>query len=148
MTLNNLYDLAEKEKIKVYNWHIENVNGAFINVDKINAIALNYDEIGTYIEEKETLAEELGHYYMDSVYPLYCKDKQLISKQEHRANKWRCLTLVTANSIKEAMTKGYNTFYEISNELCVSEKTLRFAFNYYKENGMIFTNEEMLENSI
>ncbi len=59
MTLNNLYNLAEKEKIKIYDWHIENANGAFVNVDKINAIALDYDEIGTYIEEKETLAEEL-----------------------------------------------------------------------------------------
>ena len=59
MNLNNLYNLAEKEKIKIYDWHIENANGAFINIDKINAIALNYDEFGTTIDEKETLAEEL-----------------------------------------------------------------------------------------
>lgn len=59
MNLENLYNLAEKEKIKVYDWHIENANGAFINIDKLNIIALNYDELGTYIDEKETLAEEL-----------------------------------------------------------------------------------------
>ena len=66
MNLNNLYSLTEKEKIKVYNWHIEDANGAYINIDKINAIALNYNNIGTYIEEKCVLAEELGHYYYDA----------------------------------------------------------------------------------
>lgn len=59
MNLENLYNLAEKEKIKIYDWHIENANGAFINIDKFNIIALNYDELGVYIDEKETLAEEL-----------------------------------------------------------------------------------------
>lgn len=59
MNLENLYNLAEKEKIKIYDWHIENANGAFINIDKFNIIALNYDELGIYIDEKETLAEEL-----------------------------------------------------------------------------------------
>lgn len=148
MTLNNLYNLAEKEKIKVYDWHIENAYGAFINIDKINAIALNYDEIGTYIEEKETLAEELGHYYYDATYPLCCKDKQLISKQEYRANKWKCTALVTKEALAQAKEKGLNTTYEIAEELCVKEETVKYAYKYYKENGMIFTNEKMLENSI
>ena len=59
MNLNNLYDLAEKEKIKIYDWHIEDADGIYINIDKINAIALNYDRLGTYVEEKCILAEEL-----------------------------------------------------------------------------------------
>lgn len=59
MKLENLYDLAEKEKIKIYDWHIEDADGIYINIDKINAIALNYDKLGTYVEEKCILAEEL-----------------------------------------------------------------------------------------
>jgi len=59
MDLENLYDLAEKEHIQIYDWCIENANGAFINIDKLNIIALNYNELGTYIDEKQTLAEEL-----------------------------------------------------------------------------------------
>lgn len=59
MDIENLYSLAQRENIQIYNWHIENAYGAFINIDKINAIALNYDEFGTTIDEKETLAEEL-----------------------------------------------------------------------------------------
>lgn len=64
MKLNNLYDIAEKENIKIYDWHIENVYGAFINIDKINAIALNYDEFGTSLEEKQALAEELRSLFL------------------------------------------------------------------------------------
>ncbi len=137
MNLDNLYNLAEKEKIKIYNWYIENANGAFINIDKINIIALNYNEINTYIEEKEVLAEELGHYYYDAFYPFYCDNKQLISKQEYRANKWKCTNLVTKETLKKLINAGFNTSYEIADKLNVSKKTVEFAYNYYKENNQL-----------
>lgn len=66
MNLTNLYNLAEKENIKIYDWYIEDVNGMYLNYCNINAIALNYDRLGTYIDEKCTLAEELGHYFTRS----------------------------------------------------------------------------------
>lgn len=59
MNLEKLYEISEKENIKIYDWNIEDCTGIYLNYDKINAIALNYDEIGTYLEEKCTLAEEL-----------------------------------------------------------------------------------------
>lgn len=105
MNLENLYNLAEKENIKLYDWHIENAAGIFINIDKINAIALNYNELGTYIEEKQTLAEELGHYYMDATYSPYSKDLQLISKQEYRAKKWSYYALIPYEKLKLAIKK-------------------------------------------
>lgn len=59
MELNSLYNIAEKESIKIYDWQIEDVDGMYLNYRNINAIALNYDRFGTYIDEKCTLAEEL-----------------------------------------------------------------------------------------
>lgn len=59
MELARLYNIAENEHIKIYDWHIEDSNGIYINYNKINAIALDYDELGTYIDEKCILAEEL-----------------------------------------------------------------------------------------
>lgn len=105
MNLNGLYDISEKEKIKVYDWHIEDAYGIFINIDKINAIALNYDELGTSIKEKETLAEELGHYYMDATYPLHCNDTVLMAKQEYRAKKWSYNVLIPFEDLKLAIKK-------------------------------------------
>ena len=87
MKLNKLYELTEKENIKVYDWHIEDCNGIYLNYDKINAIALDYNELGTYLNEKCTLAEELGHYYMDSTYSLY-SDSNTISRKEYKAKKF------------------------------------------------------------
>lgn len=103
MELNKLYDIAEKENIKIYDWHIEDCNGIYLNYDKINAIALDYDELGTYINEKCTLAEELGHYYMDATYPLFKNDNTLINKQEYRAKKWSYNILVPFEDLKLAI---------------------------------------------
>ena len=36
MKLENLYDLAEKEHIKIYDYYIEDAYGCFINIDKIS----------------------------------------------------------------------------------------------------------------
>lgn len=105
MNLNDLYNISEKEKIKIYNWYIEDAYGVFINIDKINAIALNYNELGTSLKEKETLAEELGHYYMDATYPLHCKDTTLISKQEYRAKKWSYNVLIPFEDLKLVIKK-------------------------------------------
>ena len=105
MELNSLYDIAEKENIKIYNWQIEDVDGMYLNYQNINAIALNYDRLGTYIDEKCTLAEELGHYYMDATYPASTTDKILIDKQEYRAKKWSYYVLIPFENLKSAILK-------------------------------------------
>lgn len=105
MELNSLYDIAEKENIKIYDWQIEDVDGMYLNYHNINAIALNYDRIGTYIYEKCTLAEELGHYYMDATYPASCTNKILIDKQEYRAKKWSYYVLIPFENLKLAILK-------------------------------------------
>mgnify|MGYP007081505222 CR=1 FL=1 len=105
MELNSLYNIAEKENVKIYDWQIEDIDGMYLNYENINAIALNYDRLGTYVEEKCTLAEELGHYYMDATYPASCTDKVLIDKQEYRAKKWSYYALIPFEKLKSAVLK-------------------------------------------
>lgn len=136
MELNKLYDIAEKENIKIYNWNIEDINGICLNYDKINAIALNYDNFGTYIDEKCTLAEELGHYYYNATYSLY-SSKSEIERKEYRAKKWRFKTLVPVYKLKELFEKGYKYSSEMAEELEVTEEIVRMAYEYYRENDMI-----------
>ena len=104
MELNTLYDLAEKENIKIYNWYLEDINGMYLNYHNVNAIALNYDKLGTYIDEKCTLAEELGHYYMDATYSASCTDRILIDKQEYRAKKWSYYILIPFENLRRAIS--------------------------------------------
>lgn len=103
MNLNSLYNIADKENIKIYDWQIEDVDGMYLNYHNINAIALNYDKLGTYLEEKCTLAEELGHYYMDATYPASTTDKILIDKQEYRAKKWSYYVLIPFENLRRAI---------------------------------------------
>ena len=103
MNLNNLYDLAEKEHIKIYDYYIENAYGCFLNIDKINAIALNYKSINNSFVEKETLSEELGHYYQDATYSINCTDTIFINKQEYRAKKWSYYVLIPFEKLKLAI---------------------------------------------
>lgn len=103
MNIHTLYNIAEKENIKIYDWQIEDVDGMYLNYCNINAIALNYDRLGTYINEKCTLAEELGHYYMEATYPASTTDKILIDKQEYRARKWSYNVLIPFENLKLAI---------------------------------------------
>jgi hypothetical protein len=121
MELNKLYDLTEKENIKIYSCHIKNCNGIFLNYDNINAIALNYDEFETYVEEKCTLAHELGHYYTNATYSLY-SDQSFIDKQEYKAFKWQSLTCVPLKSILSCFYKRYMQFVRYCRRIASNPK--------------------------
>ena len=137
MQLNKLYDIAEKENIKIHNYYIENCNGFFLQYKNINSIALNYKEICSSSKEKSILAEELGHYYCDATYSPLCKDKQLISKQEYRAKKWAFKLLINPQMLNDMFTNKSMTKYEMMEELEVSEEIFEMACNYYKNNGLL-----------
>jgi hypothetical protein len=87
-------------------------------------------------EEKELLAEELGHYYHNALYNANT-DKIVIEQKEYRANKWKNTTLMTINNFKEAFKKGINNVYDIADYFNLSTNTVEFAYNYYKENGYL-----------
>lgn len=106
MELDKLYELAEAEKVNIYNYYIdENINGIYLNYDKLNAIALNHKNIENTQQEKCILSEELGHYYMDAVYNYKNKDKVLHDKQEYRASKWSYNLLIPFEKLKSAILK-------------------------------------------
>ena len=129
--LNKLYEIAEKEDIKIYNWHIEDCYGCYLNIDKINVIALNYNELGTYIDEKIVLAEELGHYYYDATYTLESTNKVLISKQEYKAKKWSYYTLVPYKSLQSAIIKGFRTLWDLANYFNVTYEYMQNCIDFY-----------------
>jgi len=103
MNLDRLYDLAEAENIKIYDYFIdEDIDGMYLNYDKLNAIALNCDNS---IQKKCVLAEELGHYYYDATYHYKNEDKLLFDKQEYRAKKYSYNMLVPFEKLKSAVLK-------------------------------------------
>lgn len=130
-----LYDLTEKESIKIYNYNIPDVFGMFINIEKINAIVLSKD-LSKY-EEKSTLAEELGHYYYDATYPVCCSDLQLISKQEYRARKWAYNVLIPVEDLVSALKNGLDNIDVLSDYFEVPKLFMSQCIDYYKERGVL-----------
>lgn len=133
---SKLYDLANKENIKIYNYSIPDVSGMFINIENINAITLKPSL--TPFEEKSTLAEELGHYYYDATYPVNCTDLQLISKQEYRAKKWAYNVIIPVEDLLSAFKNGLNNIDDLSNYFEVSKEFMNDCIMFYKERGVLY----------
>lgn len=134
--INKLYDLAEKENIKIYDYNISEIFGMFINIGKINAITLS-PSLSSF-EERAALAEELGHYYYDATYPVTCTDLQLISKQEYRAKKWAYNILIPREDLLCALKNGLDNIEDLSNYFEVPEQFMIDCIDFYKKRGVLY----------
>lgn len=94
---------------------------------------------GTYIDEKCTLAEELGHYYYDATYSLY-SDSNSISKQEYKAKKYSYNILIPLEKLKEAILKGITEIYQLADYFEVTYKFMKNALDYYKSKSLLIFN--------
>ena len=135
MELNKLYSIADKETISIINHRMKN-KAIICKIDREYYIGLNYTDLDNSREEKEILAEELGHYYTNSLYNIN-SDEETIRKKEYRARKWAFSTLAPASSLLKLEEEGCKYSYEVAEELGVSEELVNTAYAYYKENNYI-----------
>lgn len=103
MNLYKLYDISDKENISVINFKMKN-KAIIAEIDKRYCIGLNYSDIANSREEKEILAEELGHYYTGSLYSA-SMPFETISRCENRANKWAYSVLIPYEKLKSTILK-------------------------------------------
>lgn len=115
MTLTKLYDELNKENIEVVNWKMSKHKARIINNDS-TAMFLDYSQIHSYVEEKELVAEEYGHYCYNAYYTLL-SDKNFINKQEYKAKKWKALNLCPLKSILSCFKKRNNNLYRYSRRI-------------------------------
>lgn len=132
----DMYKIAENEKIDILNYKWSNTKARIFEINKNYCIALDYSQINTSVEEKEILAEELGHYYCNALYYLNTNNETK-RKCEYRAKKWQFKTLVPLQKLNELFKKGYKYTYEMAEELDVTENLVKTAYEYYRENNMI-----------
>lgn len=137
MEILDLEKLAEREKIEIVNFKMRKNKARIVNYIK-PTIFMDYSNIHSDTEEKCLLAEELSHYYYDAYYTL-CSDKTFIDKQEYRANKWKCVSCVPLQSILSCFNRGITTIFDIAEELNVEPNMVEFAYNYYKDNNLLYT---------
>ena len=102
MNINELTNIAEREKIDIINFKMKKTKARIIEHGN-TCIFMDYSKIDTAKEEKCLLSEELGHYYYSSYYTLL-SDQNFINKQEYRAKKWSYYVLIPYEKLKSAVS--------------------------------------------
>ena len=103
MELIDLENIAQREKIDIINFKMKNTKARIIDYDN-PYIFMDYSKIKGYIDEKCTLAEELGHYFTNSYYKII-SSKNEIERAEYKAFKWKSLSCVPLKSILSCFYK-------------------------------------------
>lgn len=102
MELNSLYNVANKENINVVNYKWNNVKARVFEIDNSYSIAVDYSKVKSTIEEKQIIAEELGHYYYNALYYIN-SDTIEKNKCEYKAKKWSYNVLVPFDRLRNAI---------------------------------------------
>lgn len=131
MNTLDMYKIAENENIDILNYKWTNTKARIFEIDNNYYIGLDDEQINNSIEEKEILAEELGHYYCNALYYLD-SDKILKDKCEHRAMKWAYSVLVPFPKLKEKIIQGFN-LYDLADYFNVDIKYMINCIDFYTE---------------
>lgn len=129
MDVLDIYRIAEKEKIEISNFEWTNTKARIFEIDNNYYIGLDQKKIINSIEEKQILAEELGHYYCNALYYLN-SDKSFIDKCEYRARKWSYTVLVPFSKLKEKIIQGFN-LYDLADYFNVDYNYMNDCINFY-----------------
>lgn len=129
MNVLDMYKIAENEKIDILDYKWTNAKARIVELNNSYYIGLDTKKIDSSIEEKEILAEELGHYFCNALY-FIDSDKTLKRKCELRALKWAYSVLVPFNKLKEKISEGLN-IYELSDYFEVDYKYMSNCINFY-----------------
>lgn len=131
MEVLDMYKMAENEKIDILNYKWTSNKAKIFKIDNKYYIVLDNKQILNSMEEKELLAEELGHYYCEALYSIN-SDKILIDKCEHRAKKWAYSVLIPLKKLKEKITQGFNV-YDLADYFNVDYNYMYNCINFYVE---------------
>ena len=131
MNTFDMYKIIENEKIDILNYSWTNTKARIFEIGNSYYIALDYKQISNTIEEKEILAEELGHYYCNALYYLN-SDKIQKDKCEYRAMKWAYSILIPLQKLKEKLIQGLN-LYELADYFNVDYIYMNNCINFYTE---------------
>ena len=131
MNTLDLYRIVDKEKINIEEFKWSNVKARIFEIDNKYYIALDNNQIDTSIEEKEILAEELGHYFCNALYYIN-SGKELKDKCELRAKKWAYSVLVPLQKLQEKIAQGFN-LYELADYFDVDIQYMINCIDFYTE---------------
>ena len=80
-----------------------------------------------------------GHYYYNAYYDFTTSQNE-IDRLEYKALKWKSIACISPQSILDCFCRGLCNIWEIAEELQVEPNMVEFAYNYYVENKLLYSN--------
>lgn len=93
-------------------------------------IAIDPARVRNTADELVKTAHEMGHCMTGSFYNRHAA-YDLREKQEHRADKWAILALITADALDEAVALGNTEIWMLAEYFGVTEEFMRLAVCYH-----------------
>lgn len=134
--VEKLYDIADKEKICILENNWSSVMARIFEIDENYVIALAKNNIESSSQEREILAEELGHYYCNALYYLNDNPTQK-AKCEYRAKKWAYSILVPIQILKQKLSDGINNIYDLADYFSIEPKFMRECLDFYRDVNLL-----------
>lgn len=132
-TTIDLVRLASENGITVEYFPM-NGNAVALNFNGKYYIALNPELKEPYL--KEALAHELGHCFTRGFYSIYTPYETL-ERIEASADHWAYKKLLPPEFVQELARKEIVYYWEIADEICLSESFVKNAIEYYSMLGII-----------
>lgn len=137
-TLNDLYNYAKNENIKIKDYNFggdtNNWKGHCIYDNLNNCMIFLNDNIND-IQRKCTLAHEIGHFkksiIQNNILSSEYRDTLIRSINDFRANKWAVYELIPLNVFKSFLGTNKSKL-DIANELEVTEELVELACHIYE----------------
>ena len=131
LTLNELYKIADKSKIKVDRFPLKTTKACSVRLpDMILRIGVDTNQINSCAEEKELLGHELAHCIVNSFY--YLNSTQCVKgKAERRALRWEAENIMPKNELIELLEAGVTEVWEIAEYFEVTETFVLRVCKFY-----------------
>ena len=136
--LLELYRTFELYQIPVYSYTADGYKATSIKMDKDYAVYINPDQIEDEAEEICILAHEYGHYVTGTTHQV-CSPLDLVEKHEYKADKYAIHRLIPAETLQEALDRGYVEIWQLAECFSVTEEFVRRALDVYRNEGKLAT---------
>ena len=130
MTLNELYDIAEKDDIIIINDKLTQCPSLSIMDGNDCTIVIDYSKINSNSLHKVYIAHELGHCETGAFYNAY-NYLDLCCRCEYKADKWAIKKLLPQEDVITALEKGYTEVWQLAEYFDVTEDLVKKAIWIY-----------------
>ena len=128
--MSDLYDVAEKSNITVYNFKMKKAKA----VSLPGKIGIDESKMQNHSELNVCLAHELGHQFKNAFYDI-SSTFETRERQEARATRWAVSELVPVDELLKAFKAGHTEAYDLAEYFNVTEEFIRNAVYIYEVNG-------------